>query len=168
MNKQYYNEEFQKIIQPILDNKEFMKTKDKVHHGITRFDHLMRVSYYSYLVTKALRLNYKETTRAALLHDFFLDETTNDSAIGALQNHPYYALENAKKYYDLTEREEDIIKTHMFPVTFTPPKYLESWVVDLVDDAAGIYEKYKSSCNELKAAVTFLMIFCINIIKIKL
>lgn len=165
MNEQYYNEEFQNLIQPILDNNEFIETKKKSHHGINRYEHLLRVSYYSYRVTKTLRLNYKETTRAALLHDFFLDETENDNALKALQNHPNYALENAKRYYSLTEREEDIIKTHMFPVTFQPPKYLESWIVDIVDDVAGIYEKYRSSCNEFKAALTFLVIFCINIIQ---
>lgn len=165
MNKQYYNEEFQNIIQPILDNKEFKKTKEQIHHGISRFDHLVRVSYYSYLITKVLGLSYKETTRAALLHDFFLEETKDDSALKALQKHPYYALENAKKYYNLTDREEDIIKTHMFPVTFKPPRYLESWIVDIVDDIAGMYEKYKSSCNEAKAAVNFLIIFMINLIQ---
>lgn len=161
----YSNEEFQRIIDPILRNEEFLKTKEKRHHGITRYDHLMRVSYYSYIITKVLHLNYQETTRAALLHDFFLDETESDSSVGALQNHPMYALANAKKYYDLTDREEDIIKTHMFPVTFKPPKYLESWIVDLVDDVAGVYEKYKSSCNELKAATTFLLIFFLNFIQ---
>lgn len=161
----YSNEEFQRIIHPILNNDEFLRTKEKRHHGITRYDHLLRVSYYSYIITKALHLNYQETTRAALLHDFFIDETENDSSIRALQKHPLYALDNAKKYYSLTDREEDIIKTHMFPVTFTPPKYLESWIVDLVDDVAGIYEKYRSSCNELKAATTFLMILFINFIQ---
>lgn len=161
----YSNEEFEKLIHPILNNQEFLKTRDKKHHGITRYDHLLRVSYYSYIITKVLHLNYKETTRAALLHDFFIDETENDSSFKALQKHPKYALENAKKYYSLTDREEDIIKTHMFPVTLTPPKYLESWIVDLVDDVAGIYEKYRSSCNELKAATTFLLIFFINFIQ---
>ena len=161
----YQDEEFQNLINPILINQEFLKTKDKVHHGITRFDHLMRVSYYSYLVTKKLHLNYKETARAALLHDFFLDETEKDSRIKKLQNHPEYALRNAKKYYELTDREEDIIRAHMFPVTFKPPRYLESWIVDLVDDAAGVYEKYRSSCNELKAAATFLFFLSINVIQ---
>lgn len=165
MNRQYDNEEFQSIIKPILDNQEFLKTKHRTHHGMSRFEHLQRVSYYSYLITKKLRLHYKETTRAALLHDFFLDETNDDSLVEALQNHPNYALENAKKYYNLTDREEDIIKTHMFPVTFKPPRYLESWIVDIVDDIAGMYEKYRSSCNEFKAALTFLVIFCINIIQ---
>ncbi len=165
MNILHSNEEFQNIIQPILNNDEFMETRNQSHHGINRFEHLLRVSYYSYWVTKILRLNYQETTRAALLHDFFLDETKNDSSFKALQNHPNYALENAKKYYQLTDREEDIIKTHMFPVTFTPPKYLESWIVDIIDDIAGIYEKYRSSCKQFKTAATFLMIFFINIIQ---
>ena len=161
----YCDLEFQSLINPILKNPEFLKTKDKVHHGMTRFDHLIRVSYYSYYITKKLHLNYRETTRAALLHDFFLDETKKDSCIKKLQNHPEYALKNAKKYYELKDREEDIIRTHMFPVTLKPPKYLESWIVDIVDDVAGIYEKYRSSCNELKAATTFLCILFINVIQ---
>ena len=157
--------EFNEIIEHILENKEFLKTKEKKHHGITRFEHLMRVSYYSYIITKVLKLNYKETARAALLHDFFIDEVEEFNKLKALQKHPLYALDNAKKYYNLTDREEDIIKTHMFPVTFTPPKYLESWIVDLVDDVAGIYEQYKSSCRQLKTAVNLIFLFIINIIQ---
>ena len=160
-----YRQEFLNIIEPMLNNEEFMKTKEKVHHGTSRFDHLMRVSYHSFLISKFLRLNYKETARAALLHDFFLDEVDNESTIKALQKHPMYAVENAKKYFRLTPREEDIIKTHMFPITFTPPKYLESWIVDIVDDVAGIYEKYKSSCAEVKTATTFLLVLLINVIQ---
>lgn len=161
----YTNEEYQKIVQHILDNNEFQKTKEKVHHGISRYEHLLRVSYYSYIITKKLGLNYKETARAGLLHDFFLDEVDNENKFNALQKHPLYALKNAKKYYNLTDREEDIIKTHMFPVTFTPPKYLESWIVDIVDDISGVYEQYKSSCNELKTAVSFMLILIVNIIQ---
>ena len=134
MLREFYQEEFEYIIKDILNNDEFLKTQDKVHHGITRYEHLMRVSYYSFLITKFLRLNYIETTKAALLHDFFLEETKGESKIKALYKHPIYAFENAKKYYNLTPLQEDIIKTHMFPVTFKPPKYLESWIVDLVDD----------------------------------
>ena len=53
----------------------------------------------------------------------------------------------------------------MFPVTFTPPKYMESWIVDIVDDAASVYERYKSSCIQFKAAINFLFIFFINFIQ---
>ena len=72
--KEYNNNEFYDIINPILQNEEFLKLKEITHHGITRFDHSMRVAYFSYKVTKLLRLDYQETAVAALLHDFFTDE----------------------------------------------------------------------------------------------
>ena len=161
----YRNKEFKRLIKPIVDNKEFQKTKKIAHHGITRYDHSMRVAYFSYLVTKFLRLDYKETTEAALLHDFFTDEVKNKNGIARLRQHPSCAVENAKKYFELSAKQEDIIKTHMFPVTFTPPKYLESWIVDLVDDVASIYERGKTMKNEIKTAVSFVFVFLINYIK---
>lgn len=165
MLKEIYQNEFEYIIKDILSNKEFCKTKEKVHHGINRYDHLVRVAFYTFIVTKFLRLNYIEATRAAMLHDFFIDETLTETKYKALQNHPKYALENAKKYYELTPLQEDIITSHMFPVTYTPPKYLESWIVDIVDDIAGIYEQYKSSSKAFKTAVTYMMIFVVNYIQ---
>lgn len=167
INKNESYKEFYSLIESVINNEEFQKTKKITHHGITRYEHLLRVSFYSYKVTKFLRLNYKEATRASILHDFFLEETKDDNKVHALRRHPGYALENASKYYDLTDLEKDIIKTHMFPVTFTPPKYLESWVVDLVDDIAGIYEKTYSIRKELNAATTFLMIFFLNYLRFK-
>lgn len=161
------DEEFSLLVDSVIQNEEFQKTKFITHHGITRYEHLMRVSYYTYKITKGLKLNYKEATRASILHDFFLEETKKDNRVHALRRHPGYALENASKYYNLTELEKDIITTHMFPVTFTPPKYLESWIVDLIDDVAGIYERTYSIRKELQAATTFLMIFFLNFLRFK-
>lgn len=163
----YIDEEFSAIIEPIVENKEFQRTKEITHHGITRFDHSMRVAYFSYKVSKGLRLDYKETTEAALLHDFFLDEVDCENEVAKLRRHPKYAVENSLKYFDLTEKQVDIIKCHMFPVTFTPPKYLESWVVDLVDDAAAIYEGYYSMRKEISTAVMFLMILFVNFVRMR-
>ena len=165
--KSQNDREFYSLIETIIHNEEFQKMKKISHHGITRYEHLLRVSFYSYKITKFLRLNYQEATRASLLHDFFLEETKNDNQVNALRRHPSYALSNASKYFELTDREQDIIKTHMFPVTFTPPKYLESWVVDFVDDVAGIYEKSYSIRKELSAATTFLMMIFLNYLRFK-
>lgn len=156
------NNEFFSIIKPIINNCEFDKLKDIRHHGITRYDHCMRVAYYSYIVTKFLRLNYKDTTEAALLHDFFTDEVVEENFIKRLTNHPNIAYSNASKYFKLNKMQEDIIKTHMFPITLTPPKYLESWIVDIVDDIAAVYEKVFSVRKELSAATTFLFLLLIN------
>lgn len=163
----YQNNEFHRIVKPILDNSNFSDTKKITHHGITRYEHSMRVAYYSYIVTKFLKLDYKETTEAALLHDFFLDEVEDKNQVAKLRQHPTYAVENAKKYFDLSEKQEDIIKTHMFPVTFTPPKYLESWIVDIVDDVASIYERASTTHKELQAAMSFLFVLFINYIKFR-
>lgn len=156
------NNEFFNIIKPIINNCEFDKLKDIRHHGITRYDHCMRVAYYSYIVTKFLRLNYKDTTEAALLHDFFTDEVVEENFIKRLTNHPNIAYSNASKYFKLNKMQEDIIKTHMFPITVIPPKYLESWIVDIVDDIAAVYEKVFSVRKELSAATTFLFLLLIN------
>lgn len=157
-------EEFNSIIEPYLIN-EFNKLKDINHHGITRYDHSIRVAYYTYLVTKVLHINYEEATIAALLHDFFTDEVDNEMSIFKLRRHPKHALNNASKYFYLTDLQKDIISTHMFPVTFTPPKYLESWIVDIVDDISAIYEKAYSTRRELSAATTFLFIILMNYIR---
>lgn len=164
MLRKIFINEFNYIIKDINSNEEFIKTKEKSHHGINRYDHLERVAFYTFIITKCLKLNYIEATRAAFLHDFFIDEVEDMSTFKALRKHPEFALDNAKKYFDLTPLQEDIILTHMFPVTLTPPKYFEGVVVDLVDDVAGIYEKYKSSCKELKTAITYMFIFIVNFI----
>ena len=163
----YNNYEFKRLVNPIINNKEFQKTKKIRHHGMTRYDHSLRVAYFSYLVTKALKLDYKETTSAALLHDFFTDEVVNKNAVARLRKHPGHAVENAKKYFELSDKQEDIIKTHMFPVTFTPPKYLESWIVDIVDDVAAIYEKATSVKKELKVVSTYILVLVINFMKMR-
>lgn len=157
-------EEFNDIIEPYLIE-EFTNLKNIDHHGITRYDHSLRVAYYTYLITRFLHINYEEATIAALLHDFFTDEVNEELSVFKLRRHPKHALNNASKYFYLTDLQKDIISTHMFPVTFTPPKYLESWIVDIVDDISAIYEKMYSVRKELRAATTFLFIILMNYIK---
>lgn len=157
--------EFNNIISNVVNNDVFKSLQNINHHGITRYNHSMRVAYYTYRITKTLKLNFEEATEAALLHDFFINEVDCENKLFKLRRHPRYALENASKYFDLTELEKDIILTHMFPITFTPPKYLESWIVDIVDDVSAIYEKIYCIRKELNAACMFLFILLINYLK---
>ena len=59
--------------------------------------------------------------------------------------HPKIALFNARKDYDINELEADIIARHMFPLTFTPPKYKESIIVCLVDKVLSTYEVFSKN-----------------------
>ena len=93
------------LISDILDNNKFKKLANNRHHGITRLEHSIKVSYNSYKVAKKMHLNYREVARAGLLHDFFINEdlsTTKQKY--SMFFHPYYSLENACKYFDLNDK----------------------------------------------------------------
>lgn len=138
--------EYMMIIEDILRNKDFLKLKDYKHHGITRLEHSIRVSYYSYQITKKLKLHYSQAARGGLLHDFFLnDQLSEKRQKFSVIFHPYKSLENASKTFILTDLEKDIIINHMFPtLPHKVPKYLESWIVSLVDKIVATYEFYYS------------------------
>jgi len=157
--------EYMNLVNDILDNEEFNKINDIIHHGMNRFDHCLRVSYYSYKITKILKLGYKDVARAGLLHDFFfVDNQDIDTAkrIDVFINHPKYALNNAKRHFELSDREEDIITSHMFPVSFRVPKYIESWIVNIVDNVVAMEEAFYITRNHLGAAINFVMLVILN------
>ena len=145
------DKEYKKIVKDILDNKEFNKLKEYKHHGLTRYDHVLRVSYWSYNIAKKLRLDYKSVARAGLLHDFFFvnnQAITLGERIKVFCNHPKKALENSKKYFNINKQEEKIILSHMFPANLTIPTTFESWLVNIVDTVASIYDRLISIFNK--------------------
>lgn len=164
------NKEYNKIVNHILNNEQFNVLDSIEHHGISRLDHSLKVSYYSYKVAKMCHLDYKEVARAGLLHDFYLDRTVDynnpkDKFLLFTTKHPIIATENSKNYFKLTEKEEDIIKSHMFPVDFRVPKYAESWIVNLVDKSVSVYEFGKKFKYQLTYGFNFFILFSINIMK---
>lgn len=156
-----FKDEFKKYI----EHDKVLELKDYIHHGIDRYNHSMRVAYYTYVVTKGMKLNYYSATKAAILHDFFFDEVSDDNSYSRLRKHPEVALENAKRYFSINDMEADIIKKHMFPITFTPPKYVESFVVDMVDDVISIYEGLYSLSKNLKFGVNVNLLLLIYLVK---
>lgn len=141
-------ENYKEIVKDILENEEFKKTKDIKHHGITRYEHSIRVSYKSYKIAKAVGLDYKKIARAGLLHDFFLD-SYESSKLSLFCNHPLVAFKNASKYYKLSIMERNIIESHMFPANCVFPLYLESWIVTFVDKMVAV-EDYAYNFKGIK------------------
>ena len=134
--------EYDIIVKDILNNKEFNKIENIEHHGTTRMIHSKRVSYYSYIICKILRLNYVSAARAGLLHDFFISEKDmkKRTRVTSLFTHSKKALKNSSKIVYLNPLEQNIIVSHMFPLGVHLPVYLESWIVSLVDKIVGTYE----------------------------
>lgn len=141
---------FVSIIKDILDNEEFKKLKEYRHHfATTRYQHCLNVAYCSFVFAKRLKNPHiEEIVRGALLHDFFLYEwrkVGHRKDLGVLKGfhafyHPYISLENSEEYFELTSREKDIIKSHMFPCYFGIPKYKESFIIILTDKWCSLEE----------------------------
>ena len=123
----------------ILSSGNFRSTKSYIQHGnVTVNDHCMSVARQSLKISQALHIkcSERELVRGALLHDYFLydwhDKTVERQKLHGF-HHPFTALRNASKEYDLTLKEQDIIKKHMWPLTIVPPACREAWIVTLAD-----------------------------------
>ena len=129
--------------------------------------HSLKVSYYSYKVAKALKLDYEQTAIGGLLHDFFIsaDDRTNIERLESVFTHPKIALKTAEEEFDLTVKEKDMIRSHMFPLNISVPKYMESWVVSLTDKCVAVQELSLKFKFRVKYAYNLLLLFMIGIIK---
>ncbi len=163
MKKIYSNKEFMSEASSILSHNEFIKTKSIVHHGTTRYNHSVRVAYLAYLISKTLGLDTKSIVKGAVLHDFFL--VRNDKNAGTqtkmLIEHPKIAKENAKHYFGINDKEQNIIESHMFPISNTVPKFKESWVVSICDKLVSMFE----SVTYVKSHVNVWIVLLLNLIK---
>lgn len=121
------------------------------HRGVDCLRHSLNVSYYSYLICRKLKLDYRSAARGGLLHDFFLYDWHNGNPHGGLHafRHPKIASMNAGKTFALNPREQDVIKKHMWPLTLSMPKYPETFIVVLVDKYFCIREAFKSRNHQV-------------------
>ena len=154
--------EFDQIVNDITNHEQFLKLKHELHHGISRYEHSLRVAKVTYTVTKRLNLDYERATRAALLHDFFTDkDTAGYNAKDTLKVHPSIALLNAKKYFDIDEKQANMIEAHMFPICSVMPKYKESWIITGADKIVASHEMYR---YKAQMVLGIWLIFLFNII----
>lgn len=131
----------------ILASQNFRSTRGYIQHGnMTVSSHCMNVAKYSLTISDRLhiRCNRRDLIRGALLHDYFL-YGWHDVDHAGIQNlhgfyHPGIALRNARKEYQLTPIEQDIIKKHMWPLTVVPPTCREAWIVTTADKWCSLLE----------------------------
>lgn len=105
--------EFDNIVNDILEDKHFIETKKDKHHGSSKYEHSVRVAKMSYKLGKIFHADIESVTRTALLHDFFLG-TRKEKVENSYLNHPVTAARNAKEYFNISDKEAEDIRTHMF------------------------------------------------------
>jgi uncharacterized protein len=125
----------------ILNSENFKSSKNNIQHSdVSVKKHSMKVAMTSMWINRKLgsKCNEKELARGALLHDFFLYDWHAPEHCG-LKNlhgfkHPAIALKNADKEFTLTDKEKNIISSHMWPLTLRHmPKCREAGVVTAAD-----------------------------------
>ena len=153
------DKEFLEIEKDIIYTPEFQKLKYEKHHGITRYEHSIRVAKSTYLMTKKMGLDYKKATRAALLHDLFYASDITTKWLKISYEHPIRAYQNASKICQLSDKEINIIKCHMFPLSRELPMTKEAWIVSIADKKIATIEcmKYKFNIKNLIAKKKLLL-----------
>ncbi len=148
-----FERKFAKSVRKVASGSRLQHMDDYTQHGNTStLLHSIAVSYFSCRLAYKFHLSYseRELIRGALLHDYFLYDWHEKDASHSWHGftHPGKALDNAKKDFALTEREKDIIRKHMFPLTPAVPRYRESVLVCLVDKWCSTIEVFKKNPYE--------------------
>ena len=140
-----YDKYFLDVAAPIIEHEEYKKMKSIPHHHGCVYDHCLDVAYFSYKIALRLNLDVESTIRGALLHDFYLykfkkrkDKNLLAEGYRHSHTHPKVAIENAQKYFQLNDKEKDIIQNHMFPIGL--PRSYEAWITTFADKTLAIQE----------------------------
>lgn len=137
--------EYISYVGDLLESENILKLGEFSHHiGTTRFQHSLNVSYYNFLLCKALKLDAKSAARAGLMHDlFFYDRRKHEKGLGEsshISEHPKIAFFNASEMFSLNELEGDMIINHMWPMTPHLPRHTETFIITLVDKFCAVME----------------------------
>ena len=140
-----WQDEFCESIRDIATHPVVLRMKLYPHHGNSNcYEHCLHVAYYNYQWCKFLGLDARSAARGAMLHDLFLyDWHTHAKETGEHFHgftHPRVAMENAIRYFQIPEKEQNMILRHMWPLTPIPPKSVEGFVLLYADKFCGTAE----------------------------
>lgn len=125
------------------------------HLEIDRLQHVTTVAYMTYKICKKYNLDFQSASRAAVMHDLVYYDWRDGETGGWHRlhgyKHPNYACLNAKELYPpLSEKEDNIIRCHMWPLTIFPSKYKEGLVVTFCDKYCAAREVAFSVNKKIK------------------
>ena len=132
-----------------LGDERLLQMKQFIQHGdVSTYDHCLLVAYYSFLWMRKLhiRCSEDELIRGALLHDYYLYDWHEKEKWHRMHGfrHPGFALSNAQRDFELSEKEKEIIRKHMWPLTIIPPTCREAWIVNSADTFISLMETIAS------------------------
>ncbi len=144
MNRKLEHARFQKLITELAEDGRTLRMKRYIQHSNkTTYDHCMDVARHSFFFAKKLHLRVDEAAlvRGAFLHDYYLYDWHDHGDHLHGYHHPDIAVANACRDFQLSAKEADIIRSHMWPLTLTKvPTSKEAAVVCFVDKVCSLRE----------------------------
>lgn len=134
---------FAEITGDLLKHPQVQSMEQWLHHGkITCLAHSLSVAVISFQWARKLRLDHRAVARAGLLHDFYLYHKRDKSQHSGWQvvDHPKIAVVNGEKITHLSDKERNIILSHMWPFSATMPHCPEAVLVNSVDTFCAMLE----------------------------
>ena len=134
------------LLKGIADDPNALEMQKFIQHGsVTTYEHCMRVTRIAFWLNIHLRANADETSlvKGAFLHDFYLYDWHKCRNITHWHGfkHPRIARYNAETVFALSDKEKDIIQSHMWPLTPTDiPHSREAALVCMADKMSSGYE----------------------------
>lgn len=117
------------ILEKYDQNPKVQQMREFIQHGdVTTYQHCKNVVLVSCWLNHRLHLGADETSLAvgAFLHDFYLYDWHKKGTFHGIRrlfemhgfSHPGCACVNAEKVFHITKKEQSIISSHMWPLTF--------------------------------------------------
>ncbi len=149
LDKDEINREIEKIGKDILNSDIFKKSFMQEHHFCSSVGehqlHVARMSFFlAQLAEKAgLAVEKEKLVKAALCHDLGIlgRDHRFKSGPDCIHSHPLNSVDEAKL---LIEEIDDVIcdtiATHMWPLTFRRPRYVEGYIITVADKISAVQE----------------------------
>ncbi len=153
-NREVFHEELERLL---ADPKIKELEKYPQHNGSNTLLHCVAVAMRSFDLAEKLGwdIDEKELARGAMLHDYY-QYVIKEEGLSAYKHgtsHPLIAMRKADKDFGLTNKEKNIIRGHMWPLTFAhPPKSKEALLVCLADKDVATREFAKPEIKKVRKA----------------
>lgn len=134
------------LLKGIADDPSALEMQKFIQHGsVTTYEHCLRVTRIAFWLNIHLHARADEASlvKGAFLHDFYLYDWHNCSNITHWHGfkHARIARYNAETVFELTDKEKDIIQSHMWPLNPTDiPHSREAALVCMADKMSSSYE----------------------------
>ena len=88
-----------------------------------------------------LKTDEEVLVRAALLHDYYLYDWHDHGDHLHGYHHPFIAAENAARDFHVSDKEQECIRTHMWPLNIKrPPASKEAAIICIADKLCSLDE----------------------------